>query len=391
MVDSPRLPFAQPDPLRVAPALRALRRHGPVHRVRTRTGDEAWLVTGYREVRRLLADDRLGRAHPDPGNAARSGESALFGGPLGNYDTERADSDRLRSLLRPLFSPSRMRALRPRVAALTDELLDGLARSGPPADLHTGLAVPLPVLVICELLGVPYQDRDRFRGWARDAGDVQDRARSERGMKNLFEYGTELVARKQREPGDDVISRLCQDPGLGGHEVAGLSMALLFAGHETTVVQIGLGALFLLAGPDQKQVLLDDPDLIRGAVEEILRAPGKGGGGIPRYARTSIDLDGATIQAGELVLLDTGAANHDPDAFPDPDRFDVTRAAGHHVTFGHGLHYCIGAPLARIELEAVFSRLIPRFPTMRLAVPVDSLEIRQDTLTGGLTELPVTW
>jgi pentalenolactone synthase len=391
MADLPRLPFPQPDPLRSPPVLATLRRQGPVHRIRTSTGDEAWLVTGHREVRRLLADDRLGRAHPDPDNAARSGQSALFGGPLGNYETEHADSARLRTLLRPLFSPGRMRGLRPRVAALTDELLDGLARSGPPADLHAGLAVPLPVLVICELLGVPYQDRDRFQGWSRDAGDVRDRARSEQGLKSLFGYGMELVARKRREPGDDVISRLCREPGLTDPEVAGLSMALLFAGHETTVVQLGLGALFILTHPDQKQSLLDRPELLHNAVEECLRAPRKGGGGIPRYARTDLEIDHVTIRAGELVLLDTGAANHDPDGFPDPDRFDVSRAAGHHLTFGHGGHYCIGAPLARIELEETFSRLVRRFPTLRLAVPVGSLTVQQDTLTGGVTALPVTW
>ncbi len=391
MVASIQLPFEQAHPLQTAPLLRQLQSRGPIHRIRTAVGDEAWLVTGHEQVRRLLADDRLGRSHPDPDNAARSGESALFGGPLGDYDTENADNARLRSLLAPHFSPKRMRALRPRVESLTGELCDRLTERTPPVDLNEALALPLPLLVICELLGVPYADRARFRVWTDAAGDVSDRARSEQGLGDLFTYSQDLVARKRRDPGDDVISRLCDTDGLTDPEIAGLAMSLLFAGHETTVVQIGMGVLLLLTHPDQRQALLDDPDLVGRAVEEMLRAPGKGGGGIPRYARTAIDVDGVHIAAGDLVLLDNSAANHDATVFADPDRFDVTRPAGAHLTFGHGGHYCIGAPLARIELQAAFAQIIPRFPSMRLAVPVTELRLRTDQLTGGLVELPVTW
>jgi cytochrome P450 len=171
-----QLPFEQAHPLEVAPLLRQLQHDGVVHAVRTVVGDRAWLVTGYEEVRRLLADDRLGRSHPDRAGAARAGESVLFGGPMGNYDTEQADMARLRSLLQPHFSPRRMRALRPRVEELTAVLLDDLAEHGPPADLHQALALPLPVQVICELLGVPYADRDQLRAWSEAVGDVRDRA-----------------------------------------------------------------------------------------------------------------------------------------------------------------------------------------------------------------------
>jgi pentalenolactone synthase len=284
-----------------------------------------------------------------------------------------------------------MRALRPRVEGLATRLLDELAGRTPPVDLNEALAVPLPILVICELLGVPYEDRARFRGWTQAAADVRDRARSQQGLGDLFMYGTQLVAHKRREPGDDVISRLCATEGVADDEIAMLSMALLFAGHETTVVQIGLGALHLLADPRQWQALLDDPGLIPAATEEMLRAPGKGGGGIPRYARVDLEIAGIAVRAGELVLLDNGAANHDESVFPDPDGFDVARPSNHHLTFGHGLHYCIGAPLARIELQTVFSQLIPRFPSMRPAVPVDELQVKRDVLTGGLVELPVAW
>ncbi|ONI92248.1 cytochrome [Saccharothrix sp. ALI-22-I] len=391
MVAPVQLPFEQSDPLRVAAVLRELQSRGPVHRVRTPVGDEAWLVTGHADVRRLLDDDRLGRSHPAPETAARTGESALFGGPLGDFGTEQADHARMRSLLRPHFSPRHMKALRSRVEALAAGLLDEMAERGSPADLHAAVAVPLPILVICELLGVPYEDRDEFRAWTADAANTRDRARSERGLGELFGYGLKLVARKRNDPGDDVISRLCATDGVSDAEAAGLSMALLFAGHETTVVRIGLGALLLLTNPEQWQALLDQPDLVPNAVEEILRAPGKSSGGIPRYARTDLEIDGVAIKAGELVLLDNGAANHDPAVFPDPDRLDVTRSAAAHLTFGHGARYCVGAPLARIELQVVFSQLVRRFPTLRLAVGVEELRMRRDVLTGGLVELPVRW
>ncbi|MGH3354332.1 MAG: cytochrome P450, partial [Nocardioidaceae bacterium] len=268
-----QLPFEQPDPLAVAPLLRSLQAQGSVHRIRTRVGDDAWLVTGYQQVRRLLADDRLGRAHPDPRHAARSGESALFGGPLGNYDTEQADHARMRALLQPHFSPRRMRALQARVEDLTCNVLGELGRCRPPVDLNEALALPLPILVICELLGVPYDDRTRFREWTQAAADVTDRGRSEQGLADLFAYGQQLVARKRQLPGDDVISRLCATDGVPDDEVAMLAMALLFAGHETTVVQIGMGVLLLLTHPEQWQALREAPGLVDNAVEEIMRAP----------------------------------------------------------------------------------------------------------------------
>jgi cytochrome P450 len=366
---------------------------GTVHRVRTPVGHEAWLVTDYAQVRRLLDDDRLGRSHPDPDTAARTGDSALFGGPLGNFETEMADHARMRTLLQPHFSPKHLRTLAPRVEALTTEVLNELAEQGPPADLHTELALPLPISVICELLGVPYSDRGQFRAWAEDAGNVRDRARSERGLAELFGYGRRLVERKRAHPGDDVISRLCAADGVSDEEAATMSMFLLFAGHETTVVQIGLGAVLLLTNRDQWRALLDNPALIPNAVEEVLRAASTGGGvgGIPRYARTNFDIDGVTIRAGDLVLLDIGSANHDPAVFADPERTDVARKEAAHLTFGYGARYCIGAPLARIELKAVFAQLIPRFPSMHLTVDPAKIPTRRDVLAGGLVELPVSW
>lgn len=387
-----QLPLEQAHPLAAAPGLLELRSQGVVHRVRTASGDDAWLVTGYDEVRRLLDDDRLGRAHPTPETAARTGESAMFGGPLGNYDTEHADHARMRALLQPHFSPKRMRALRPWVETMTTRLLDELAERGSPADLHTALALPLPILVICELLGVPYEDRDQFRAWSDAAGNFRDRATSERGLGELFAYGQKLVARKRAEPGDDVLSRLCATEGIDDAEVTVLGMSLLFAGHETTVNRIGLGALHLLAHPEQWRALAADSGLVPNAVEEILRTTQRGGtGGLPRYARTDLAVGGVTVRAGELVLLNLSAANHDPATFAEPDRLDVTRSAATHLAFGHGSRYCLGAPLARVELQAVFTQLTARFPGMSLAVDPAELTLRRDTLTGGLVELPVRW
>jgi cytochrome P450 len=391
MVVAAQLPFEQAHPLQLAPGLRELQAKGVVHRVRTAVGDTAWLVTCHAAVRRLLDDDRLGRAHPEPETAARTGDSALFGGPMGNFATEHADHARMRALLQPHFTPKHMRALRPRVETLTTALLDELTAKGPPADLHAAVALPLPILVICELLGVPYEDREQFHAWTTDAANTRDHDRSEQGLSRLYAYGQQLVASKRRDPGDDVISRMCATEGLSDDEAAELSMGVLFAGHETTVVQIGLGALMLLTNPQQWRALADEPGLVSNAVEETLRASFKGGAAIPRYARTDLQIEGVTIKTGDLVLLDIGAGNHDPSIFADPDRVDITRPAAGHLAFGHGARYCIGAPLARIELHTVISQLASRFPTMRLGVGVEELTLRPDVLTGGLTELPVAW
>ena len=389
----PAMPFGQPDLLTMSPAVKELQASCPVARVRTLTGDEAWMVNRYGELKQLFGERRLGRSHPDPENAARISDSILFGGPSNNYETEAADDARMRSLLTPFFSARRMRALRPRVETLADQLLEALATRTPPVDLHGALSFPLPVLVICELLGVPYQDRDEFRTWTEGMADMHDRQRATEALGNLFGYMQGLVARKREEPADDVISGLCAVDGgaLADDHVAFLAAVLLFAGHETTVVRIDVGTLLLLAHPDQREALLLDPSLLASAVEEILRLSDTGGSGVPRYAREDIEIAGVTIRAREAVILNGGAGNHDERVFADPDRFDVARHPNPHLTFGYGPRFCIGAPLARIELQAVFGRLFHRIPTLRLAVPMDQLAIRADLLTGGLTQLPVTW
>jgi cytochrome P450 len=386
---SVQLPFVQTHPLKTPPELCALQSTGTIHRVLTQVGDDAWLVTGYQEVRRLMDAELLGRSHRDPANAPRSRPSAMFGGPVGDFDTEVADHARMRRLLQPHFSPRHMRTLQPKVDALCAGLLDELERLGPPADLLKNLAQPLPVLVICDLLGVPYTDRDRFQAWVDDAAFGPD-GTSQAAMEALVGYGMELVAHKRNHPDDDVISRLCNEPDVDDLEIATLAMQLLFAGHETTLTQIWVDSILLLSNLDQWQMLLDDPDLIPKAVEELIRTGLPGGVGVPRYAREDIDVDGVTIRAGDLVLLDPGSANHDPAAFPDPDRLDINRSGTSHVGFGYGLHYCVGAALARMELKTVFSQMIPRFPGMRLCVE-PTLAGGFHSLSHGLVPLPVSW
>ena len=386
-----QLPFPQPHPLQAGPELRALRAQGPIHRIRTTVGDQAWLVTGYAQVRTLMDDDRLGRSHRSPQTAPRSRASALFGGPMGDFEAEPAGHRRMRELLQPHFSPRRLRSLASRVETLTEGLLDQLVADGPPADLHAKLALPLPLLVICELLGVPYRDRDRFRVWVDAAAFADDAEESGQGMAALVDYGIGLVADKRNRPGDDVISRLCEQDDLADVEIAVLAMGLLFAGYETTVVQIWIQLVQLLTNPTLWRELREDPSRIPKATEELLRASLIGGVGIPRYARDDIDIAGITIEAGELVLLDPGSANHDPAFFDDPDAVDFDRRGTPHLSFGYGGRYCLGAPLARMELNAVISQVIPRLPDLRLAVDVEALGINSEALGSGLVALPVTW
>jgi cytochrome P450 len=309
------------------------------------------------------------------------------------YETEQADHAQMRALLTPFFSARRMQALRPRVEALVDHFLDALAARTPPVDLHEALSFPLPVLVICDLLGVPYEDGEQFRLWSTDMTDLHDRERAGTAQRRLVAYMGELVAHKRAHPADDVLSGLCA--ALGGQlpntHIAYLAAMLLFAGHETTVVRIDVGTLLLLTYPDQRQALLRDPELVSSTVEEILRCSDTGAGGLPRYAHEAIEIGGVTIQPGEAVLLSGGAANHDERIFAESNRFVIDRHPNPHLAFGHGPRFCIGAPLARLELQAVFARLVPRFPTLRLAVPLEHLRRRSTVLTGGLFELPVTW
>ncbi|HKF74598.1 MAG TPA: cytochrome P450 [Candidatus Dormibacteraeota bacterium] len=393
--DLPALPFERPTILDAPPLLLRLQAEGPVRRVRTPAGDVAWLVTGYENVRALLGDDRLGRSHPEPERAPRFSSAAFLSATRADPETEKAQHSRMRRLLTRSFLVRRMHALRPAIQAIVDDLLDRLAACAPPGDLHAALSMPLPVLVICELLGVPYEDRDQFREWSDDASNLFDAARAGAGYRRLNAYMADLVRRRRNDLREDVISDLLaasrEEPGLTDEGVAQLGAGLLFAGHETTMTRLDLGALLLLTHPEQRRALAANATLVEGAVEEILRFASGGQGVLPRYASASLDVGGAAIEAGDLVLLAVGAANRDDRAFAEADRFDIQRGDGQHLGFGYGSHFCLGAGLARVELQVGLGTLVRQFPGLQLAVPVEELRQRDDLLTGGLASLPVRW
>ncbi|MGB3439863.1 MAG: cytochrome P450 [Actinophytocola sp.] len=398
MTELPRLPFDNPDILGIAPQMSALREEGPITRVRT-AGEDAWLVTRYDEVRTLLADRRLGLSNPDPARSARKSTAratmmALMAGD--DYDTEATRHAQYRALLVPRFSTRRMRMMKDRIEQHVDELLDELAACTPPVDLHRALSFPLPTMVICDLLGVPVADRERFGLWARGTFDQSDNQHSTNTFQLVTDYITELVARKRSEPGDDILSELIAADGtLSDEYIAQLGSAVLLFGYETTIVRIDLGTLLLLRNPAQRARLVENPELAPAAVEEILRL-GVGGKGsnalIPRYAHGDIPVGDTVIRCGDAVMLAIGAGNYDGRAYPDSHLFDLSRHKPRsHLAFGHGIRHCIGRTLARIELTAVFERLFRRLPNLRLAVPEESVRWQEHRITGGFDEIPVTF
>jgi pentalenolactone synthase len=392
----PAMPFERPDLLRIAPMYRVLQGERPIARVRTPAGDVAWLATGYEVVTELFTDESLGRSHPDPEHAPRFSGSAMFlGGSIGNYETEKADNARMRRLLTPAFMVKRMNALRPAIQGIVDGALERMTATSPPVDFHSAFAFVVPVMAICQLLGVPDEDRDRFGAWTQRAMNMWDREAAMQGHRQLAGYMRALIERKRLRPAEDVISDLVaaqrDEDRFDESTMVQLCVALLMAGHETTVARIDLGTLLLLAHPDQLDALRREPRLLAGAVEEILRLAAPSLGVLARYATADIEIAGASIRAGDLVLISADAANRDGSAFAEPERFDIRRSQNQHVTFGHGPHFCMGSGLARVELQSVFGTLFQRVPTLRLAVPLAQLRLNQDTPLGGLRELPVTW
>lgn len=399
--DRPRLPFTRPNLLDLAPFYEVLRREAPIAPVTTPAGDPAWLVTRFAEVRELLGDKRFGRSHPEPEKASRISTAAVQDGPTGTYENEAEEHGRMRRLLTPAFSAKRMRTLSGHVQELVDGYVDAMvaehdaAGRGATVDLHTHLAFPLPVAVICSLLGVPESDGEYFRAlsdrMATFSGEDAHAAREEFGR-----YMAGLAEGKRAEPGEDVITDLVQaqaeDPGFGYPEMVRLCVGLLFAGHETTVNRIGLGILFLMTNRDEWDRLAADPDgRVDAVIEEVMRLGAPGDLGLLRYAHSDVEIAGVTVARGDAVILSVNAANRDVDVFDHAETFDPDRTERGHVGFGHGPHFCIGASLARTELRAVFATLARRLPGLDLAVGMDELDVRTDHITGGVRSLPVRW
>jgi cytochrome P450 len=390
-----QLPLPRPNVLDLAPLYEVLRREAPIAPVTTPAGDPAWLVTRYEEVRLLLGDKRFGRSHPSPEEASRITTAAVQDGPTGSYETEEADHARMRRLLTPAFSAKRMRMLSDHMERLVEGYIDQLTSSGDVVDLHAGLAYPLPVAMICRLLGVPESDHELFSRLSERMANLTIGAEAHEAREEFFRYMVGLVETKRSSLGEDVISDLVraqdEDPSFDYAEMVRLCVGLLFAGHETTVNRIGLGTLFLLTERSRWEALVADPDgRVDAVVEEIMRLGAPGDLGLLRYAHEDVDIAGVSIRRGDALVLSINAANRDASVYSDAESFDPDRPERTHLGFGHGAHFCIGASLARTELRVVFAALAKRLPGLRLAKELDQLEVRA-TLTGGVAELPVTW
>jgi cytochrome P450 len=371
---------------------------GPVQKVMLFTGVPAWVVTGYAEARELLA-------HPAVVKVAGSGPHMDAMPPDLNaamnthlLSTNPPDHTRLRRLVTAAFTVRRVEALAPRVQEIADALLDDLVAEGAggrPVDLVDGFGFPLPITVITELLGIPPGDRADFRRWSAIAvnGAVHPPEVYVDAARNIVGYVRELIVAKRADPGDDLLSALIavHEGGdrLSQDELTSMVFLLLVAGHETTVNLIVSGTFALLRHPDQLALLRAEPERLPAAVEELLRYDGPVQVTIPAVAAAPIEVGGVTIPAGDVVLPALLAANRDPARFPEPDRLDVTRPSNSHLAFGHGLHHCLGAPLARLEGRIALGSLITRFPGLRLAEPAAEPARNPGLIMNGLVALPV--
>jgi cytochrome P450 len=379
-----------------APDLAAMRETERVGRARSPFGFDVRVLTRHDDVREALADAvrfsntgslRQFAGAPDLDEAAlqrmRAGNPLLVDPP---------EHTRLRRMLTPEFTVRRMRRLEPRIHEIVDEHLDAMERKGPPADLIADFALPIPALVICELLGVPYADRTDFQHRTNRLLDMSipmvERVRLQQESRA---YMSELVTRERREPGEAMLGMLVREHGddLSTDELIGIANILLIAGHETTSNMLGLGTLALLRHPDQLALVRDDPDAVAPAVEELLRWLSIVHTGVMKVATTDVEIGGTRIAKGETVVCALPAANRDPAAIADPDRLDVTRGELGHLAFGHGVHHCLGAPLARMEMRVAFPALLRRFPG--LAEVPGTAAFRSFHVVYGLTELAVTW
>ncbi|WNI31434.1 cytochrome P450 [Streptomyces sp. ITFR-6] len=387
------------------PAYAWLREHSPVHRTTLPSGVDAWLVTRYADARQALADTRLSKnpAH-HAGPAHAKGRTGIPGERKAELMThllniDPPDHTRLRRLVSKAFTPRRIAEFAPRVQELTDRLIDSFVEKGE-ADLIHEFAFPLPIYAICDLLGVPREDQDDFRDWAgmmiRHGGGP--RGGVARSVKKMRGYLLELIHRKRENPGDDLISGLIRASDDGEHltenEAAAMAFILLFAGFETTVNLIGNGVHTLLGHPEQRERLqrslaAGETALLATGVEELLRFDGPVELATWRFATEALTIGGQRIAEGDPVLVVLAAADRDPERFGAPDTLDLSRRDNQHLGYGHGIHYCLGAPLARLEGQAALATLLKRLPDLRLAGEATDLRWRGGLIMRGLRTLPV--
>ncbi|MER6695081.1 cytochrome P450 [Streptomyces minutiscleroticus] len=369
------------------------RRHGPISRYTFPGGKPGWLITGYDLVRSVLADSRFSSRkelmlHP----TIDYGDIEIPPAPPGEFLLmDEPQHSRYRKPLMGKFTVRRMRLLTERVEQITTEHLDAMEQAGPPADLVTAFAKPIPAVMICELLGVPYEDRGSFQ---EQVDSFMDGETSDEDLVAAYtatqDYLARLVAAKRANPTDDVLGDLT-DTDLTDEELKGISLILLAAGLDTTANMLALGTFALLRNPGQLAALRAEPALADRAVEELLRYLSVAKT-FMRTALEDVELGGQTVKAGSRVILSYHTANRDPERFTDPHTLDLHRQEGGHLAFGHGIHQCLGQQLARVEMRVAFPALVNRFPTLRLAVPAEEVALRPETADiHGVKSLPVTW
>nr|4WQ0_A Chain A, Cytochrome P450 [Streptomyces avermitilis] len=394
--------FPFPDPPSVCelpPELAEIRDGQSVVEVKFPDGISGWMVTKHADVRKVLVDSRFSSKVMATAAAAMSETET---GKLMNESLVGMDAPehtRLRKLVTKAFTARRVETLRPRITELVGQLLDELETLPRPVDLVKNFSVPLPVRVICELLGVPAGDQDTFHAWSNALlGDWQQVVEKEAATVSLVNYFGELIAVKRENPADDLISELIAisdgDSTLTEREIIALSIGILSAGHETTANQISMFLVTLLHNPEELDKLRDNREAIPKAVDELLRfVPLTTTGGIiPRLTTAEVELSGGQVlPAGAVVLPAVATANRDPEVFEDGERLNVTRENNPHLAFGAGIHHCLGAQLARIELQEALGAILDRMPQVRLAVPESELRLKSASIIRGLESLPITW
>ncbi|RSM54204.1 cytochrome P450 [Amycolatopsis sp. WAC 01376] len=394
------LPLARKCPFSPPPEYETLRTESPISRVGLPSGQTAWALTRLEDIREMLSSphfssDRqnpsfpmmVARPAPRPDKPFRPSLIAM----------DPPEHSQARRDVVGEFTVKRMKALQPRIQQIVDDHIDALLAGPKPADLVQALSLPVPSLVICELLGVPYADHDFFQTCSSKMlnREVTPEERQS-AFEQLESYLDELVTKKEANATeDDLLGRQIlkqQETGEADHaELVSLAFLLLIAGHETTANMISLGTVTLLENPDQLAKVKADPDKTLPAIEELLRVFTIAEMATSRVATADVEIGGTLIRAGEGVVGLSNAGNHDPDGFENPDTFDIERGARHHVAFGFGVHQCLGQNLARMELQIVFDTLFKRIPGIRIAVPVDELPFKHDSSIYGLHALPVTW
>ncbi|MCG5215569.1 cytochrome P450 [Streptosporangium sp. KLBMP 9127] len=380
-----------------APELSELRDGEGVRRIPTQFGVDAWLVTRFADVRAVLSDvERFKQPARLPFQSASMpdiSDEELVRRQAGNLlALNPPEHTRLRRILTPEFTVRRMRRMEPRIQEIVEEHLDVMERNGSPADLVSSFALPVPSLVICELLGVPYEERAVFQDRTSRLLDVS--VPLEQRMELQLEsraYMAELVARTQADPGEELLGMLVREHGdaVTAEELIGIGNLLLVAGHETTSNMLSIGTLALLRNPDQFELLKKEPERIDDAVEELMRWLSVVHSGTAKVTTTDVEIAGQHIPAGELVMLALPTANRDPELLDNPDKLDITRHGVGHVAFGHGLHHCLGAPLARMEMRIAFPALLRRFPGLRAVS--DEAAFRSFHVVYGLSSFEVAW